>query len=283
VNNHLDTQTAPPAIGQRLPTRRRPRMAHRWAALLGAAVITAAVPALAQAQVVQKSAELWGLTKDASGMAVRAEAYNGGTGVYAESINGVGIYAVGSTALKAVAAAYDKPAIDAKGDDFAIKALSLSGIAVDAVGDDVAVQAMAPNATTGNAKPGTIGVKANADTGVDATGKSSGVKAFSSGGIGVMASGKVRGVQAYADSAGSQGVYAFGDSEGVRADGKIGGNFSGSMAPIRLQPAAAAGAPTTGPHKRGEMVVDSQGNLFLCMADSTSSAPAGTWKKVVLQ
>jgi hypothetical protein len=257
-------------------------MAHRWAALLGAAVITAAVPALAHAEL-QKSAELWGLTTSASGMGVRAEAYNGGTAVHAESINGVGIYTVGSTALKAVAAALDKPAIDAKGDDFAIKALSLSGIAVDAVGDDVAVQAMAPNAATGNARSGTIGVKANADTGVDATGKSSGVKAFSSAGTGVMASGKVRGIQAYADSPGSQGVYAFGDSDGVRADGKIGGNFSGSMAPIRLQPAAAAGAPTTGTHTRGEMVVDSQGNLFLCMADSTTSTPAGTWKKVVLQ
>lgn len=282
MNNHLDTQTASPAIGQRLPTRKRLRMAHRWAALLGAAVITAAVPALAHAEL-QKSAELWGLTTSASGMGVRAEAYNGGTAVHAESINGVGIYTVGSTALKAVAAALDKPAIDAKGDDFAIKALSLSGIAVDAVGDDVAVQAMAPNAATGNARSGTIGVKANADTGVDATGKSSGVKAFSSAGTGVMASGKVRGIQAYADSPGSQGVYAFGDSDGVRADGKIGGNFSGSMAPIRLQPAAAAGAPTTGTHTRGEMVVDSQGNLFLCMADSTTSTPAGTWKKVVLQ
>jgi hypothetical protein len=62
----------------------------------------------------------------------------------------------------------------------------------------------------------------------------------------------------------------------------LGGEFSGASAPIRLDPATTAGAPTSGTHKRGELYVDSQGSLFLCVADSAGTS-AGTWKKVVLQ
>jgi hypothetical protein len=61
----------------------------------------------------------------------------------------------------------------------------------------------------------------------------------------------------------------------------LGGEFSGT-ARVRLVPATGVGAPTTGLHKRGELYVDSQGNLFPCVADSVSSN-AVTWKKVVLQ
>ena len=62
----------------------------------------------------------------------------------------------------------------------------------------------------------------------------------------------------------------------------IGLDANGSSAPLRLRPSATTGAPTSGTHKRGELFVDNQGNLFLCIADSIGSG-AGTWKKVVLQ
>jgi hypothetical protein len=42
------------------------------------------------------------------------------------------------------------------------------------------------------------------------------------------------------------------------------------------------GAPKSGTHKRGELLVDSQGQLFLCTADSTGGN-AGTWKQVTLK
>jgi hypothetical protein len=98
-------------------------------------------------------------------------------------------------------------------------------------------------------------------------------------------------MQAYADAPGSLGLNAFGASTGVYGEGGtgvkgksytgLGGDFSGATAPIRLQPATTSGAPTTGTHKRGELYVDSQGQLFLCVADSVSGN-AGTWKHVHL-
>jgi hypothetical protein len=59
---------------------------------------------------------------------------------------------------------------------------------------------------------------------------------------------------------------------------RLGGDFSGATAPIRMQWGTTNGAPTTGAHKRGELFVDAQGQLFLCVADGTP----GSWKHVHL-
>jgi hypothetical protein len=150
-------------------------------------------------------------------------------------------------------------------------------------------------AETGNSNTTGAAVKASSELGtaVEARGKTAGMKVSSSEGTGVYASGKTQALQAYADAAGSWGVNAFGSAIGVSAEGAtgvrgksstgLGGDFSGASAPIRLQPAATGGAPSTGVHKRGEMFVDAHGILYFCTADSSSTAPAGVWKKVVLQ
>ena len=58
----------------------------------------------------------------------------------------------------------------------------------------------------------------------------------------------------------------------------VGGNFSGGLAPLRLQPASNVGPPAAGDHRRGELFVDSGGALFFCVADGNP----GTWRQVHL-
>jgi len=60
--------------------------------------------------------------------------------------------------------------------------------------------------------------------------------------------------------------------------GGVGGYFRGNLAPIMLQPALTVGAPTTGNHYKGELFVDSNGDLFICQVGTGSGA--GTWVKV---
>jgi hypothetical protein len=47
----------------------------------------------------------------------------------------------------------------------------------------------------------------------------------------------------------------------------------GGLAPIRIRPAAASGAPTSGTHALGELFVDTNGVLYRCVAAGTP----GTW------
>ena len=56
----------------------------------------------------------------------------------------------------------------------------------------------------------------------------------------------------------------------------VGLRASGTRAAIRLDPAVTQGAPTTGAHEMGELMVDSNGDLFLCKASGTP----GTWVRV---
>jgi len=226
----------------------------------------------------------------ADGAGVRAHEINA-TGIDAVSQNAIAVKADGKTiGVEARALGSDLNvgvAVDAAGNKAGVKATSTYGVGVDASAPT------AVKATAGLNTTGTVGVSTNGDVAVDASGKSYGVRAYSYEGIGVAAVGKTRAINAYADAVGREGVYAFGDKTGVTAEGKtgvqakgyagVGGEFSGSTAAIRLQPATTAGAPGSGQHKRGELYVDSQGSLFLCIADSTTSSPAGTWKKVVLQ
>ncbi len=55
-----------------------------------------------------------------------------------------------------------------------------------------------------------------------------------------------------------------------------GGSFFGGRAAIRLTPTGTAGAPSTSDHYRGELVVDTNGVLWLCKANGTP----GTWVQV---
>jgi hypothetical protein len=62
---------------------------------------------------------------------------------------------------------------------------------------------------------------------------------------------------------------------GVLGLGAVGGVFSGSVVAINLDPQNAAGAPT-GEAFKGDLAVDANGVLWLCVADGTP----GTWIRV---
>jgi cyclophilin family peptidyl-prolyl cis-trans isomerase len=49
---------------------------------------------------------------------------------------------------------------------------------------------------------------------------------------------------------------------------------------LRLRVRTTAGPPTTGTWSKGTMILDKDGNLYICIADSPIGTPAGTWKKV---
>ncbi len=62
----------------------------------------------------------------------------------------------------------------------------------------------------------------------------------------------------------------------VRDDVGLAGVFEGGRAALRLVPRHTAGAPTTGAHNPGELIVDSNGVLFYCRSAGTP----GTWIRV---
>lgn len=65
----------------------------------------------------------------------------------------------------------------------------------------------------------------------------------------------------------------------VAISGKgVGGKFTGKSAAIQLTPQSATGAPATGSHAKGELLVDAAGDMFLCVANGTP----GTWRQVQL-
>jgi len=88
---------------------------------------------------------------------------------------------------------------------------------------------------------------------------------------------------------GSIGVWAEGPT-GVWAEGWVGvrgvgrrdvkggygGQFSGDLAQLHLFPMGTVGKPTTDPHTKGEIYMDSAGTLFVC----TDNGTPGTWRKV---
>jgi hypothetical protein len=63
---------------------------------------------------------------------------------------------------------------------------------------------------------------------------------------------------------------------GVTGTGDIGGFFSGNMAALSLQPQVGSGAPASGDHSKGDLLVDASGVMYLCVADGNP----GTWIKV---
>lgn len=117
----------------------------------------------------------------------------------------------------------------------------------------------------------------NASAGVqgDHTAGGPGILGTSAQGIGVSgrASGGTEPVGVLGENASDNregvGVVALGGAG-------IGVHASGARAAIVLNPQSTKGAPTTGSHSMGEMLVDSQGDLFLCKASGTP----GTWVRV---
>jgi len=110
------------------------------------------------------------------------------------------------------------------------------------------------------------------------TGSGAGVSggASSPNGTGVVGSSPGIGVHGYNSfsitrPAGSIGVCG----QSNQSDG-LGGYFAGPRAAVRLEPRPSAGAPTTGQHEIGDLVVDSVGRVYVCTAAGTP----GTWNEL---
>jgi len=131
------------------------------------------------------------------------------------------------------------------------EATTASGVGVGGVGADggIAVRGEVPNygyAVRGRAGAG-FGVHG------EASGAGTGVHGQSATGFGVSGSST--------------------KAVAVSGQGRIGGEFKGTRAAIRLVPADIVGAPTTSSHRRGELMCDKNGQLWFCTTDGTP----GTW------
>ena len=87
------------------------------------------------------------------------------------------------------------------------------------------------------------------------------------------------GVRGRSNAPGGAGVRGYGDGYGVQGFSQgYGAEFTGTKAPLRLVPAGTVGAPTGGSHAAGELLVDANGALFVCVA----AGSPGTWKRALL-
>lgn len=78
------------------------------------------------------------------------------------------------------------------------------------------------------------------------------------------------------------GVSGFSDSgTGMRGESSAGrgGVFAGGTAPLRLVPSRRAGPPKTGAHEKGDIFLDRNGGLYVCVKTGTP----GTWKRIVTE
>ncbi len=85
----------------------------------------------------------------------------------------------------------------------------------------------------------------------------------------------------FAEGGSGDGVYATGEDaamRGVSVTG-YGAVLAGGTAPLRLVPSDTAGAPHTGAHVPGTLVVDAHATLWLCVDKGTP----GVWKRIVVQ
>ncbi|HWL37882.1 MAG TPA: hypothetical protein VNQ77_16980 [Frankiaceae bacterium] len=102
-------------------------------------------------------------------------------------------------------------------------------------------------------------------TGVVGTGYN-GVRGESTNGIGVHAT----------DAAGGRGLSAYsntGDAITGYSNGGYGAWLTGAKAPLKLEPHGSDGPPLGGSHARGEVMVDVNGTVWVCL---TGGSP-GTW------
>ncbi len=123
------------------------------------------------------------------------------------------------------------------------------------------------------------GVLGTSPTGAGVVGSSvEGTGVEGTGEVGVIGTGSFQGVRGTATGPLGHGV-AGTSSTGfgvVGLSGNVGGVFQGLNAAIALAPQTVPGAPISGTHVAGELLVDSTGVLYLCKA---AGAP-GTWVQV---
>jgi hypothetical protein len=193
----------------------------------------------------QNQPAVHGVSSASNGVWGQATGSNGSSGVYGSSASGAGVYAQGAGGPGVFATSTSSDGV---------RAVATGGSAVYA---------------TATTKPAVYG---GATSGAGVVGEST-------SGRGVYGkSGQSYGVRG--ESSSTAGVYAL--STGAAAlegnGGTYGAWLTGAKAAVYLVPQTAAGKPTSGSHKRGELLCDKNGVLWFC---TTTGAP-GTWKKVTL-
>lgn len=119
---------------------------------------------------------------------------------------------------------------------------------------------------------GVFGVVGQCDAGGTAVDGSS-----TNGGTGVWGRSTPTGYGVRGESSSGFGLWGSApNGTGVSGQGKLGGEFGGSRAAVRLVPTATVGSPTTGAHARGELVCDKNGGLWFCRTGGTP----GTWVRI---
>lgn len=187
----------------------------------------------------------------------------GGYGVRGDSDQGIGVYGtlvddpsglLGSTVAGVVGDCHGRAGV-----------LGLSAVSVGVYGESTSL-----NGVYGTLSSGQSGLTAPQAGVVGDSSLSFGVIGLSSGQSGVMGQ---------TSSNGNAGVFgndtSAGGGIGLFADSLngIGVWAGGGLAPLRLVPAASAGAPSTGTHSQGEFYVDINAVLYRCVVAGTP----GTW------
>jgi len=111
-----------------------------------------------------------------------------------------------------------------------------------------------------------IGLYASSETGYGVYGQSSTGNGATGAGLGGTSAGGV----------GVAGVSNSGIAVSGTSTNGVGGSFTGGLAPIALGLYTAPGAPQGGPHIAGEIVGDSNAELWVCVA----SGSPGSWTKL---
>jgi hypothetical protein len=195
-----------------------------------------------------------------------------GAGVLGKSTSGDGLR--GESAAPNAAGVYAANA----GQGYALHAVGGS-TTVFAEGSGRGAAVHGSNGGTGAGIWGTssgAGVVGQSTKGDGVRGKTSGQAAGvyglnTSTGVGVRA--RSGGTGLIAESTGRNGLGLLAASPSGR-----GAQFSGGTAAIRLVPRGQAGAPKSGAHHKGDLIVDARGALYICIKDGTP----GSWKRVML-
>ena len=201
-------------------------------------------------------------TGDGSGVQGHAQRLNS-YGVYGQNEHGTGTYGYSKRGFGAEAVSADSTALSA---------LSWNGTAI-----------YATTKATEEAGESLAAIEADGGQAVGVRGSSfgnHGIVGQSVLGVGVHGIANVNDTP-FGDRPGVLGEAIFGNGvEGTSRDG-YGGQFGGGRAAVRLVPSNGVGPPPDGEHEMGELVLDSAGDLHLCVV-ATPVGGAATWKKVAL-
>jgi hypothetical protein len=192
-----------------------------------------------------------------------------GYGVTGTSVNGTGVYGLSNATGRG----------GVRGVNSANNGWGVYGSAADGTG----VYGVASNAAyAGVTAFNPLGDGLTAYCGQNATNNAAGKSAAY--GFHQSTEGVTFGIFGRAISVDGYGVFGYNNVAGVGigadSNGGVGAEFKGTLAPLRLVPKAAAGAPTTGTHEFGEIVTSteagSNSNLYFCKQGGTP----GIWVKL---